>query len=144
MNQLKAVHEAYNEKYRFKHFQSFQSQVSRHQLTNKEFDKVNFEEGMQNVKTLRTNLIYEAHECQLYEGSVNEEQCLVKIEQLNNFLKKYHVKDLSAHLKMVFAFKCSEHFVQLLKCYTVQNKIFIWLNANKSWPRLSCMYRLYK
>lgn len=92
---------------------------------------------MQNIKILRTNLVFEANETQLYEGTFGDQPCYVKTDLLANFLKKYHVKDLPTHLKIWFELKAPEKFIVLLKCCVVQNKIYLFINADKSMRRLS-------
>ena len=137
INNLKVLHDAYSERYRYKRFQPFLSQVNQHSLTTKEFEKTNYEEGMQNVRVQRTNLVYQANEAQLYEGSVADAECYVKVESLPLFNKKYHVADLTKHLMKCFELKHPDKFIQLIKCYTVQSKIYLFVNANKSMQRLS-------
>lgn len=137
INNLKALHDAYNERYRYKRFLPFLSQVNQRSLSNKEYDKTNYEEGMQNVRVQRTNLVYQANEAQLYEGQVGDEPCYVKVESLPVFNKKYHVTELVSHLKKCFELKQPDKFIQLIKCYTVQSKIYLFVNANKSMQRLS-------
>ena len=111
--------------------------MNQHTLTSKEFDKTNYEEGMQNVRVQRTNLVYQANEAQLYEGSVGDTECYVKVESLPPFNKKYHINDLAVHIKKWLELKNADKFIQLIKCYTVQNKIYMFVNANKSMQRLS-------
>ena len=115
--------------------------MNQHSLSGKEYDKANYEEGMQNVRVQRTNLVYQANEAQLYEGSVNDTECYVKVESLSLFNKKYHISDLYSHLKKWCELKNPDKFIQLIKCYTVQNKIYLFINANKSMPRLSGWFR---
>lgn len=137
INNLKAFLDGYTERYRYKRFQPFLNQVNQHSLTSKEFEKASYEEGMQGVRLLRTNLVYQANEAQLYEGSVDDAECYVKVESLANFTKKYHVNELYCHLKKCYELKNPDKFIQLIKCYTVQNKIYLFINANKSMQRLS-------
>lgn len=141
ISQLKVFQNLYTEKYRFKRFQPFQGQVNTTQLTTKEFDKANYEEGVQKeVKILRTNLIYEANEAQLYEAQIRDENCLVKVELLNEFLKKHQVKNLSLHVKIMLKLKNPEKFIQLIKCYTIENKIYFFQQVDKNVPRLSAKF----
>lgn len=138
MNQLKVFHDAYTEKYRFKHFTNLQQAVARTSLTNREFEKANYEEGIaKDVKILRTNVIYEANDTQLYEATLYEEHCYVKVDALSSFTRKYQVKNLDVHIKMLLNLKCPEKFIQLIKCYVIQNKIYLFINANTSLQRLS-------
>lgn len=138
MNQLKLLHDGYNEKYRYKHFQKLQQDIVHFELTSKHFEKANCEEGIaKDAKIMRTNLIYEAHEAQLYEGVINEEHCYVKVDLKENFVKKYHVKSLENHIKLMLHIKNPDKFIQLIKAYAIQNKVYLFISANKSLGRLS-------